>query len=545
MKTLKRHSKMLLLILIVSSMGRVSAQDKTDSYQKDRLQRLSIFKEGEFWDFAICSSTSQPSFDYYHCVSGNEIVMQIDNFYANSTSDRIRPYIDQLPSCVNRDCIQQYYLERYYQSCDEENSDDIIRYGETYLKTGGETELSTVLPTVAKLYAIQGNETEVEKLINEFELYSIVNDDLFEEDIEQLKQETYDLLHPKRFENGLKGAWVNIINYGIAQYGAINPMVLFIDSIAIPEGAKLIEAGQSVKLIKSNGKRSVLFNKPISISQGICFNGETNLLALQFASEDIKDRTWLTDVASMGVEDTRKLGAELNATIWSSNASLGDKALYGITTSLFVAGMESLFSNINYSTRKIEQYNIALSPFSDNVLSARMLHVSATVDNEGHVKESNLNDECKFVRWEESDNIVFVSTNGNPITLKPVSKDDPILDEYNAIKKQTSFWQPKYLIPFFVGNAAGAYLVYAGIDRLLKYDDFDKYFALYLGGITTVMVSSIVPTKIAITKRDKLYKELNEKNIEKLQKKYRAEFSISPSYNPTNNAIGATVNVQF
>ena len=525
-------------------------------YQKDRLLKQWTFKEGERWDFTECKSISHIKSNSNRSISGNEIVSMIDFYYFNAQEDKIKSYVDNLPSNINKNCIQQYYLEQFYHACDDENEQNIIKYGETYMLIDGENELPTVLPVVAKIYALQGNEAKANQLVDEFEQFSKANDDLFDNDIAKLRQETYDLLYPLRFVDDVKGTWVNI-NSKASPYGAItNPMILIINDLVInntvnPNGGLLIKAGQGVDLVSINGKQTISLNKPINFSQGVSVNEKSHIVALQFASEDIKDRTWLTDIASIGVESSRQLGADLSATIWSSNAPTSQKVLNSVSTGLFVAAMDNFFKELNYSSRSLEDYKIVITPLSDNVLHAQMSHYSVTADNEGHIYEGDnyQNKTARFVRWEDTDNLMFVSWNGKPITLYPVANDNPVLNEFNTIIRKTSFWRPQYSIPFFVGNATGVYLIYASIERLINlpnYDSFDwGYAGLFAGGITTIIVSSVVPPTRASTKRNRLLRELNEKNLEKLKSKAQTEVSIAPIYNPTNNAVGASVNLSF
>lgn len=519
-------------------------------YQKDRLLKQWTFKEGELWDFTNCSSTSEVYPNPSRYISGNEIVSMIDFYYFNAQKGKINSYIDKLPSSINEECIQQYYLEQFYYACDNENEHDIIKYGETYIIIDGEDELPTVLPIVAKIYALQGNETKANLLINEFEYYSKANDDLFNDDVTQLKQETHEILHPRRMEDDVKGVWVNIDDY-LPKYGAgagiFNPTILIINDVAKPNGANLIKFMQPITLVKEDGKQIISFHESINTSQGISFNGKANLIALQFASEHITDNTWLTGIASIGAEGTRQFNAEMTATIWSSNRTASQKFTTDLATSIILQGIENLFSKMNYSSRKIENYSIILTPKSENIMNAQVWHIEQTVDNEGHVYNGNNyeNKKKQFVRWEDSDGLLFVSRDKKPITLHPLVDDDPILDEYKMIKKKTSFWRPQYSIPFFVGNAAGVYLLYASINTLTTEHNDLKFFGLFMGGFTTILVSSLVPPLRASAKREHLYNEYNMRNLEKLKRKAQTEVSVAPLYNPANNAIGASVNLSF
>lgn len=522
-------------------------------YQKDRFLMQPTFKQGEFWDFATCSSTSQPSFDYYHCVSGNEIVNQIDIFYANSAFDKIRSYIDQLPSCVNRDCIHQYYLEHYYQACDEENTYDIIRYGETYLKTGGETEFSTTLSMVAKMYAIQGNEIEVEKLMKEFEQYSKANDDFFDDDIEQLRQETYELLHPYKFEDEIKGKWV-VLEATRDAFDRDNPLILEVDDVTRSNGIRLIPNAYKGKFIKHSDKWQINLRDQLNVSQGVIFDASNQLLITRFASEQIKDRSGNEDFARMGIDEMRNTRADMIGTIASSNASFEDKLLYSGVTILATSLIEELFKSSTISSKSVQAYTFALIPRTKITSDVAFSYVSGKNVNGVIVKnEKNMNQRRLLVKWEENDSVYFVSSgNTNPITLAPIDKKDPLLWEYNQIQKRER--RSKTIAGLSYGVSASV-LTGLGVNGMVKYFKNNKEnkqqfieSIIELGAACMLVVPySIILGNIDNNAKHE-YSKLNIKNRNKLiRKAERAEkkLSVAPCYDSETNAIGASVNLTF
>ena len=520
-------------------------------YQKDRLLKQPTFVQGEQWDFRACGSSSKQKSKKGRCVSGNEIVSQIDIFYANSNCDKIRPYVDGLPSCVSRDCIHQYYYEQFLHSCDEENEYGVIRYGTTYLKTGGTAELPTVLPMVAKMQAVQSNESEVENLIKEFERYSEANDDLFDGDIEQLRQESYALLHPYHLEDEIKGKWV-VVEAKRGPYDKDNPIILDVDDVSRYNGIQLIPSAYHGSFIKHSDKWQIDLRDQLSFSQGIIFDAPNQLVITRFASEYIKDRSGNEDFARTGIEEMRNTRADMIGTIASSNASFEDKIMYSGATILATSLIEGLLKSSTISSKSVEAYTFAMMPRTQVTLDAAFSYVSGKNVNGVVVKdEKELNQRRLLVKWEESDSVYFISAKGDPISLDPLAKNDPLFKDYNKIHKRAS--TTKWAVGLSTG-VASACLCYYGINGAIRNfgNDSKKGIIDLVIGVGSPFFVFCIPYAIVSTsienKAKDSYSKINIKNKNKLiRKAEKAEkkLSLAPCYDPETNAVGASVNLNF
>lgn len=523
-------------------------------YQKDRLLKEPTFAEGKQWDFRACGSSSKTKSKRKRCVSGNEIVAQIDLFYSDANYDMIQPYIESLPSCVSRDCIYQYYYEKFLHSCDDENEYGIIRYGETYLNIGGEAELPMVLSTVAKMYAIQGNETETERLIKVFEKHSEANDDFFEMDIAQLRQETYDMLHPRDPEENFLGKWVTIEASRTAD-DKNNPLIIEINNVKQEGGINLIPPSYHGKFKKRPQQWQIVLGDPITVSQGIIFDASNQLLITRFASEVIKDRSGNEEFARSGIEEMRNTRANLMGEIVSSSARFEDKILYSGATILTTSLIEGLFKSSTISSKSVEAYTFAMMPNTPVSLDAAVSHVSGKNVNGAVVRnDEELNRRRLLVKWEESDSVYFVSSRygfnlPKPITFQPIDKDDPLLWKYNQIRKQEKTGK---LIAGLSYGVTASTLTFFGVKGLV--DHFKKGKPGLVGPIIELGVAYIlvVPYSMILTKikenADDGFSKINIKNRNKLiQKAEKAEkkLSLAPCYDPETNAIGASVNINF
>ena len=478
-------------------------------------------------------------------LSGENIVKTIDSvYYKGSESSEILKYVQSLPKCVNIKELGKYYFQRFEKSCDVGFEEDIIRDGETYIYIGAEKELPNVLGILSMIYARDSNEIKVNELIAKFEQFSKDNFDMFNDDIEQLKKETNDLLHPKLLKDQYVGTWV-ALNSG---YEDESPMIIKIDDVTQPNGAYLLLPDEPISLIKNGNINTIHYKEKLSMSQGIRCVEDEHFCCVKFASETIKDNTWLTSTASAGIESVRKTGAEIHAILNSSKeATFGEKLGYGILTDVGVAAMSYLFSNMTKSSREVNEYRFLLLPPTDYAIAGRMKHLDVKYKNEGNYEFKSDTNAIKqdFVRWEESDSVLFVSSNGMPIVTRPFSYDEPLLEEYNQIKRNTSFWKPQYSVPYFAGNAVGICMMSVGLSRMVKGNDIGASFAIFSSGCVIIVASNIIPLQIRKHKRGNLFEELNTRSYEKLKHKVAAEISFVPLYNPMEKSIGASVNLKF
>lgn len=523
-------------------------------YQKDLLLKQPTFPEGSQWDFRSCDASQKPKTKKGKCISGNEVVAQVNQLYGSGHREQIRSYVDGLPSCISRGCIYQYYYEQFLRSCDDENGYDIIRYGSIYLKAGGTAELPTVLPMVAKMVAMQGDEEESERLIKEFEHYSKSNDGLFDADIVQLRQETYELLHPYRFEEEIKGKWV-VLEATRGTYDKDNPCILDIQDVSREDGIQLIPSAYKGKFVKHTDKWQIDLRDPLHFSQGIIFDAPNQLLVTRFASEQIKDRSGNEEFARMGVDEMRNTRADLIGTIASSNASFEDKLLYSGATILTTSLIEELFKSSTISSKSVQAYTFALMPRTTVTSDAAFSYVSGKNVNGTVVKnERIMNQRRLLVKWEENDSVYFISNyKSAPITLTPIDKDDPLLWEYNQIKKKE---RNASLIVGLSYGATATVLTGLGVNGLIKYfknkqtDKKQKLVGPIVELATAYML--VVPTSMILGRiedhaRDDCSK-INIKNRNKLiRKAEKAEkkLSVGPCYDSETNAVGASVNLNF
>lgn len=499
------------------------------------------------------------------CITGDEIVRTIDSIYRGDRNNNaaawrdIPQYINGLPPCIKKQCIEEYYLNQFNNAVTSKNENSIIYFGEIYLYAGGESELPMVSSVLATIFASRGNEQATNTYIDKLKHYSAQNDNMLDEDITKLQKETYALLHPRRLEDDMKGKWVLLekISYkGFSDEKLYSPFILEIKNVRKETGAHILLSQQEVPKQKDMITPSLAYNNQINTSQALLFDGNNRYAAIQFASVLVKDRRGNTELAHTILESNRDTRAKMNATIISSKASIEDKLAASVMTVLYTGAVDILARSLNTSSKTDEVYNMVLFPKNDNVMNAYVSHVSVTTTtseagNPTGVYNDYIKDKrMQLVRWEESDSIFFVSKNRQPITLSSISANSTLLEEYYQIKRKYSLSNPKILVPFVALNVVGVIMIRKGIKAMndVMPGEGDKYMnglGISSIGVLAFTIGDVAIPSICVNKQKKIYMDVNRRNIEKLRQKASASVAVAPTYEPQHNTFGASVKLSF
>lgn len=161
----------------------------------------------------------------------------------------------------------------------------------------------------------------------------------------------------------------------------------------------------------------------------------------------------------------------------------------------------------------------------------------------------------KFVKWEESDSVIFISANGEPAFAGgSIEANSPLLEEYNQVRKKYKWSKPQYLIPTIVSAGAGAYCFVQGLIMMFDgiMDDNHQWnkrntqgLLLYALGapIITGGVCGFISEHIK-KKRQAAYKEINKRSMDKMRQK-ALDVNIFPEVNPIDESIGMNVRINY
>lgn len=173
------------------------------------------------------------------------------------------------------------------------------------------------------------------------------------------------------------------------------------------------------------------------------------------------------------------------------------------------------------------------------------------------IKADEPNRPNRFVKWEESDSVIFISEDGRPIFMGSLQKNSSLLNEYNEVRHEYNFGRPKYLIPSLVSIGVGAACITRCITMLThdirenkglpkdKQKNSDKKEAILLGvGVTIPIVTIAVISDVITKKRQSVYNKINKKSMDKMRQK-ATDFSMQPILNPIDNTIGMNISLNF
>lgn len=545
---------------------------------KENIMSISKHEEllqqnGDTLDFTSCDG--QKKNKVKNCPSGKTIVSAIDSLYDNDNRGTtaawrdIPKYVGSLPSCIKENCIHSYFLNRFRGGCLTEDPFRIIRDGEIYLYLGADEERAEVISIVAKMYAREENEVNAYGWISKLEDYSKENDNLFDNEVEQLRKEVYDILHPYRWEDEIKGKWVMLNNITDGASELESPLILEIHNVKSSSGANLLLPSQSIPIqIGMTCSSSSFYNQQINISQNLDFDGINNYAVLQFATMSVNDRRWLTGIVNSTLEENRETSAQMQSTIYSySKVPIEERLAISVATKLTFAAINAWVKTWNTSSKKDMVYNFVLSPKSHNVMNAFVTHVDATTKTTANESPRTIYNKYikdrknQMVRWEECDSVYFVSSNNQLISLTPMPEDDPLFNEYNAIDAKHSILKPAYFVPMIAGNILGVLMIKKGFyyDDLVDankvpniyggYDvdsrDIAKAVLCWVGGGLVCFFSTIGIPIICSHNEEKAFMKLNKRNIEKLRRKATVSLSMAPQYDVYHDCLGANINISF
>ena len=468
----------------------------------------------------------------------SDVVAKIDSIYSSCftypllAQERIMEYTNNVPKSIRRRNVYTIYMERLETSIDNEDIEGIIRNGEIYMYVGAEKDLPWVIEVVAKVHALLGHESEVNSTIRFLEVYSKRNANEYEKEIEELRKEVHALLHPPKIEDALKGKWVMLDTWKKDWEKYNNPVILWIDDVTRGDGAGMIPPNGTIGIRIRKGILEPVYSEEINVSQGISFNGIDYYLGMQFGSTLIIDRAWLGVISTVGTEVSREVRATTIARIKTPKdpdkqptfEEIARKAGQEVAVNLLANGLDKLMRDMTYSTNEQEVYGFALQPTFGNLMLGTLSHKASVVDNDGneYISDDGQDKEIGFVRWEETDSVIFVSANGKPITLNPIDKRSPLLSEYYKVRRETSFWNPECLIPSMLFTALGGFLLYRGVQKLSDNGGNTLLgVGLSAGGIGVVVGAIEIPLKKVEKKRTERFRQLNKSSYHKLYSKGR------------------------
>lgn len=450
-----------------------------------------------------------------------------------------------------KDDISKYYYNAFYQASEEDNLDRAVDCALKYLMLGGTDDEDVMWRVLVENYAADADIANAQFLLNKFTDVSASRNDAYKGTIKELDVKYADVFHPKTFEDAVKGTWVSLDG----------KYVIRVDEVNKNEGVCLLHSPITPWVAvkeKGNWVQGYMINswntyQELAKSQIVNFDGNERILTSYFCSKKIDNPN--TELAKSLYASSREFMAKGLAKSSSSNLKIGEQVALDAA---YLGGsflMNLLANNAAEGGVKDRAYGITLSGDNPQVLDAAIQYSCAEERTTGEKKiiadEETSN---RFVKWEESDSLILVYKNTPFFLGSSLSKNDPLLDEYNKIAKRYSFWNPRYLVPnlaIAAGGIAGFILGYKMAENNFdestgEYINKSKWwlgFGVFIGSMCVPAIVIPVVDKIRRSARDKAFKKLGEQNLEKIRNK--AMLSISPEVDIVNSGIGFNAKLTF
>lgn len=546
-----RAIKFLLFAVLLIQASFVDAQSKNVSHRRGRSVRSNVITLEQA--SKKVSELFASSFDV-----NNPSLMH------DSAKVQITSYIQLLPNKLKKE-LTTAFNEKFIAACKNEASELALETGWLSILIDEESNSNMIYEVLSTLYGDKGEKDNLEYTLNLLESYSIIHNNKYENQLDELKEKYKDVLHPKSFEEVITGRWISLYNFPIFgkyehPFDNFPHFIVDIEDIGRNNGATLAYAPTLNYIVTSKNKmwqRNYDMNQ-LRFSQKMYVNGKDKNAQLRFASEKVNYGK--TEMAIAGHASNRQFEAETKAKIWSSNqGNFGEKLAADVLTSVYVGLADAIYDALAIGTKKVEAYAINFYNPTAITMNAIIGYERAKATTTGNCTTMNdMRNVNRFVKWEDSDSIVFISPNGKPVFAgQTLSEDSPLLDEYKAIKKKYNLWSPQYSIPSFASIGIGAAFITKGINEIIdlnnkgRMDDKELNkeslkVAMYMtAGICIPMITTyLFWCDLLPKKRLSMYNAYNKKSMDKMKKK-AAELYMQPTVNPFDKSIDMDVSVNF
>ena len=460
----------------------------------------------------------------------------------------------------------------FVTACEQEQSDSALIQGLHYLLSGGGNDKDMVLEVLITIYGDKGDTMNTDFLLGRFDMLSEQNGGLYSERVATLRKKYDETLHPKTFSELTHGRWISIDKFpSLNKNGSyankirrdfeFPDFILDINSLEIYNGAMFVSAPTFACDVMKMGPKKQYWNlvpdwrQALLYSQRLLAEGRGNTLNLLFVSEKIQNPN--TEMAISGFEGTRQLAANMQASIWSSrNANFGQKMAASAVTGVTTAILDGIFESMTVGSKQVESYDMQFHTTSYHTMDAIISYENVKARTNGITTHSDWvkAHTNRFVKWEESDSVVFITPEGKPIFAGgALDVNSPLLDEYRQVRKKYNWGKPQYLIPTILSVGVGTYCCVQGLIMMFDGigDENHEWSKRNTHGILVYACAPIVIGGVCglisdhiWKKRWNVYKKINQQSMDKMRGK-ALNVRLNPEVDPFDESIGMNVKIDF
>lgn len=428
--------------------------------QEGNLKRYytgSISKDSVVIIPAIKTFTLQEAMDTVECIINKHFSLANPCLSFSETEEYLSRFIINLERPVYQELLQHYY-DAFYEAGSNNELDAATALAFKHVMLGGKEDEELMWDIILTKYGFENATNNLRFLMKMFNEISIAKDSVYQNTIDSITSVYYDVMYPNTLRS-MQGYWVSL-NDPMTD-GSLAPIPDYIINIADirnPKGTTILSAPKCnwyARKKKGLWQSQIYGNWPLRYSHDIGYNEETQTVQILFSSQSKKIAN--TKLQHQALDMVQNFEATMSASLeqyqndlnrglasnvlsfsdWGAKTAAG----FGINIAVRLAVAVLIYAIVYTSNiETAETYNIQLTPLVPQVLDVSVRYEYARHNyNNGKTQHKEDIKKLTFVKWEETDSVVFISKRLQPIFCgDTLSVNSPLLEAFNAKKDKTT-----------------------------------------------------------------------------------------------------------
>lgn len=417
----------------------------------------SISKDSVVIIPAIKTFTLQEAMDTVECIINKHFSLANPCLSFLETEEYLSKFIINLERPVYQELLQHYY-DAFYEAGSNNELDAATALAFKHVMLGGKEDEELMWDIILTKYGFENATNNLRFLMKMFNEISIAKDSVYQNTIDSITSVYYDVMYPNTLRS-MQGYWVSL-NDPMTD-GSLAPIPDYIINIADirnPKGTTILSAPKCnwyARKKKGLWLSQIYGNWPLRYSYETGYNEETQTVQILFSSQSKKIAN--TKLQHQALDMVQNLEATMYASLeqyqndlnrglasnvlsfsdWGAKTAIG----FGMNVGVRLAAAVLIYAIVYTSNiETAETYNIQLTPLVPQVLDVSVKYGYARHNyNNGKTQHKEDIKKLTFVKWEETDSVVFISKRLQPIFCgDTLSVNSPLLEAFNAKKDKTT-----------------------------------------------------------------------------------------------------------
>ena len=417
----------------------------------------SISKDSVVIIPAIKTFTLQEAMDTVECIINKHFSLANPCLSFSETEEYLSKFIINLERPVYQELLQHYY-DAFYEAGSNNELDAATALAFKHVMLGGKEDEELMWDIILTKYGFENATNNLRFLMKMFNEISIAKDSVYQNTIDSITSVYYDVMYPNTLRS-MQGYWVSL-NDPMTD-GSLAPIpdyIINIADITNPKGTTILSAPKCnwyTRKKKGLWLSQIYGNWPLRYSYETGYNEETQTVQILFSSQSKKIAN--TKLQHQALDMVQNLEATMYASLeqyqndlnrglasnvlsfsdWGAKTAIG----FGMNVGVRLAAAVLIYAIVYASNiETAEAYEIRLTPLVPQVLDVSVKYGYARHNyNNGKTQHKEDIKKLTFVKWEETDSVVFISKRLQPIFCgDTLSVNSPLLERFNAKKDKTT-----------------------------------------------------------------------------------------------------------